>query len=703
MRSTTSQTALKVRPIALRRLAAMLRPQHELTPDAWGAANRVYGPSAGRPGPRDPAFTPYAVPFGRAVASRRFRRCVAVFGAQSGKSESLLDIIGARMAQRPAPILYVGPSRQFLTEQFAPRVEALLDEAPTLADRVQRGKRSTMTRKVINGVPLRLAHAGSSTALKSDPAALAIVDEADELVANVKGQGNPIGLVDARGDTVADFVMAVVSTPSAGPIETEIAPVSGLEFWRPVDPKLVQSTIWRMFQAGTMGHWAVPCPECSRYFIPRFSIVEWPETVPDVVDGAPVERKLTPAEVRREAFIRCPNKGCRAEIRDDPEGDNLKAEMNRRGVYVCPGQSVTPEGDVVGPMPENSTASFWASGLMSPFRTVGDRAAAYVEAARSGDQQSLQTVVNAGLGELFAPRGGEAPEWAEVKAKALPYRSGLLPDGAVRLSCGVDVQKGRLVYVVRGWGARGESWLIEAGEKWGETSANDVWQDLQEQVLAIEWHGAAEFVPLKIERCFIDSGFRPGRPDLVPEHKIYTFCRTFMGQCLPVKGFATRQTPFSMSKNDVLINGQPNRNGLKLGLLDSDYFKSWVHQKIKEPSDVPGAWHVPFDVSEQYCRQVVSESRARRVSGGFTWTRNSRENHFLDCEAMARAAAYTMGVDRIRDGARRKSRVAVQAEENETYAGFGASRRAPAPPPGNVEDRDAKADIGDVFRALRGR
>jgi len=357
------------------------------------------------------------IEFGRATASRRWRRVVMAMFAQGGKSETLLDVIGARMAQRPCPVLYVGPSRQFLTEQFAPRVEALLDEAPSLADRVQRGRRSTMTRKVINGNPLRLAHAGSSTALKSDPAALAVVDEVDELLANVKGAGNPIGLVDVRGDTVGDFVMAAVSTPSAGPAETEIDPISGLEFWKPIDASLVQSAIWRLWQQGTREHWAVPCPICDSYFIPRFSCVEWPQSCAVEVDGETRKRKLTPIEIRREAFLRCPDKRCRAEIYDRPEADDLKGEMNRRGVYVAPGQTVTPEGEVLGALPETDTRSFWCSGLMSPFKTVGDRAAAYVEAKRSGDPETLRTVVNAGLGELFAPRGGEAPEWEEVRAK----------------------------------------------------------------------------------------------------------------------------------------------------------------------------------------------------------------------------------------------------------------------------------------------
>jgi len=41
-----------------------------------------------------------------------------VFGAQTGKSEAMLDVAGQRLDQKPGPILYVGPNNQLLTEQF---------------------------------------------------------------------------------------------------------------------------------------------------------------------------------------------------------------------------------------------------------------------------------------------------------------------------------------------------------------------------------------------------------------------------------------------------------------------------------------------------------------------------------------------------------------------------------------------------------
>ena len=96
------------------------------------------------------------------------------------------------------------------------------------------------------------------------------------------------------------------------------------------------------------------------------------------------------------------------------------------------------------------------------------------------------------------------------------------------------MQKNRLVYVVRGWGGRQESWLIEAGELWGETAHDDVWTDLSE-LLERRFEG-----DLMIQRCFIDAGFRPGKRDMVPEHKVYDFCRRHGRQVRASKGFEYR-------------------------------------------------------------------------------------------------------------------------------------------------------------------
>ncbi|HRP05863.1 MAG TPA: phage terminase large subunit family protein, partial [Opitutaceae bacterium] len=330
------------------------------------------------PGPRRPEVTPYGITFVRAIHDRMYRKVVLVISAQTGKTESLLDVIGERLDTSPVPILYVGPSEKAIREMIEPRIVELFDEAPSLRRKIARGKRMTKTRKVVSGVPLRLASAQSSSDLKSDRFGLALTDEADEVVANLNGQGDPIQLVDARGESYADFVHAIVSTPSTGPSEVDLDEESGLEFWAETDPEEVGSTIWKLWLAGTRHHWAWPCPHCGEYFIPRFRCLSWEK--PKDEDGK--ELPSTPLLAKKTAHLICPVNGCIIE-------QEHQEEMNARGVYVAPGQWIDEDGNVQGLPPESLTISFWVSGLASPFKSWGDRAASYVEAVRSRNRNSI--------------------------------------------------------------------------------------------------------------------------------------------------------------------------------------------------------------------------------------------------------------------------------------------------------------------------
>lgn len=608
-------------------------------------------------------LTPYMVPFGRAVAEGLNRRVVLVCGSQMGKSDTILDLIGHRLDQAPAPILYVGPTQQFISDQWEPRIMGLLDEAPTIKAKVARGKRMKKARKVIAGVPLRLAHAGSSTALKSDPAALALTDEADELMANVKGQGNPIGLVDRRGDTYADFVHAIVSTPSEGLAETEVDPETGLEFWKEADPEDVSSTIWRFWQGGTRYHWAWPCPHCDEYFVPRFKCLDIPQG--------------SPAEARAKTVMMCPK--CGAAI-----DDGHKAAMNERGLYVAQGQRIE-NGVVLGDPPESETISFWVSGLCSPFRSFGDRAAEFVEALRSGDPSQVQTVINGGFGELWRPANGEAPEWQEVAKLRRAYPAGSVPKGALWLTAGVDVQKNRLVYVVRGWGARASSWLVQHGELWGATDEDEVWASLS-NVLQDSYSG------MHIARAFVDAGFRPNKRDAGSEHRVYSFVRRFPRQVFASKGASTALVkPIVSSKIEVRANGKPY--GIELQRLDTDFWKSWVHTHLRWPEDQPGAFALHETTTDDYCQQLVSEARVKTPTGKAQWVQRSRNNHYLDCEAMAAAAAYKLNVQTIPEGASRE----WEAETEEHVPAAHAEARTAAPPP-STSLRDRFASKATRFR-----
>lgn len=274
-----------------------------------------------------------------------------------------------------------------------------------------------------------------------------------------------------------------------------------------------------------------------------------------------------------------------------------------------------------------------------------ERAARYVEAVRTGDPSAIQSVKNQGFGELFAPGGAASAAWSEVQARASKeYVLGDVPSGVRVLTLTVDVQRDRVIYVVRGWGASGTSWLVDYGDLFGATEELTVWNDLAN--LATSTYDG---IPIKLG--LVDSGFRPGKKFIVPEHRVYAFCHRFNGLIRPTKGSSTpMRKPIAVSKIEVDLEGHDRKQSLDLMRLDTDHFKSWVQQKIRWLDGMPGSWNVPFDITEDYCRQIVSKARVTAPGGKVKWVVRSKLNHFLDCEAMQGAAQMVLNLQHLRDG-----------------------------------------------------
>lgn len=555
------------------------------------------------------------VPIVRAFRDPLRKTIIAVIASQMAKTENVLNVIGQRLDDDPVPTLYIGPTQK-LTESISDdRFMKMFRSAAGLWSKLAQGKKNKVTEKWVAGVRIGFGWAGSASELSSHPAGLVIVDERDRME-DIKGEGDPVEMARARLATYADGVLGVVSTPTEGNVMSQVHQETGLEHWSDLDlpeEDSHASPIWKLWQEGTRQEWAWPCPHCGEYFIPRLKHLLIPE-------GA------TPARAKREARLVCPRNGCVID-------EAAKAAMNARGLYVAPGQRVV-DGQVVGELQPNETASFWVSGLCSPWKTFGDRASALVAAQRSGSPGRVRGVTNLQFAELYR-MGGDAPDWSEVKALAGGYERGVVPEGAQVLTCAVDVQKNRLVYAVRGWGWRNESWLVEAGEMWGETKHAEVWTELDELL-------ERDFGGKRIRMMLIDSGYNPAEQDRNPDNMIYLFARRHRGRAYPSKGHDHQDKPFKAAKIDVSHRGKVIKNGLDLWHLDSDYFKSWVHARLRWKEGEPGAWHVHAEIGDDYCRQVVAETRGTSSSGKVVWERLRRENHYLDCEAMNAAAAHIL-------------------------------------------------------------
>ena len=450
---------------------------------------------------------------------------------------------------------------------------------------------------------------------------------------------------------------------------------TGLFFWDVAVPEDIASPIWQLWQQGTRHHWSWPCPHCGEYFIPRFNLLRYP-------------LKAQPLEASRETFLECPR--CGGVITD-----GHKPDMNARGHYVAPGQSIDKNGIVHGAPPDAKTISFWVSGLASPVVTFGERVAVLVEAQQSGDDAMVQQAINAGFGELFSPGGGEVPEWMEIKEKSrqATYQRGEVPADVLYLTLTCDVQKQSIPWVIRGWGARATSWLINYGYLRGDTAEEEIWAALGDLV-------SQPVGGLPIKLTFIDSGFRPGKTDTLPLNRVYEFCRRFMRRVRPTKGSASAmRTPLIFSKIEVSRkDGRAAKYGLELVRLDTDHWKCWVHERLRWPDDHIGGWHVFKDVDDDYCHQLVSEARIKQPTGRIEWVQRSRDNHFFDCEAMQAAAGYLLNVQRI----------PLQKHQNGTRDGVGrqpitpsevasAPVAPPVPPPPPMSGRRVRRIIRSSY------
>lgn len=556
-----------------------------MPPDEWADMNRILPAGTAEPGPWRSARAPYLVPIMRAAVDPKYRRVVVVCGAQMGKTELLLNLIGHRLDIDPAPVIFVAASQRQVEAISTGRVSRMIRSTPSLDAKLDKRKTADKVgEKFIGGQRLGFAWGGSAIELSSHPAALVLLDERDRME-DLKGEGDPVALAEARTATYPDGKVVVTSTPT----------LEGA------------SPIWGLYESGTQHRWTWPCPECETYFAPSFSLLKWSE-------------KATPAQAKKSARLMCPN--CGSLI-----ADTHRTRMNAAGRFEVMGDG------------HSDCASFHVSGLCSPWRNWGDAAKAWVEAAHSNEQGRVQAVKNTVFGELFQI-SGEAPPKTQVQSLRGAYASDELPVGARIITAGVDVQKDRLVYAIRAWGGKSTSWLLRHGELWGDTDQPAVWEDLAALC-------EATWGQLRIRLMLVDSGFRPD-----PVHQ---FARRFPNRVLASKGHDTQAKPVYVAKLQVNAAGKTARKGSSLAHVDVGYFKSFVHGRIAWPLDQPGSWNLPQDATDDYCDQLLAESRVVKGNGQVVWVRNSKANHYLDCEVLNAAAAHMLNVHALKGEATRET------------------------------------------------
>ncbi|HMB78172.1 MAG TPA: terminase gpA endonuclease subunit, partial [Kiloniellaceae bacterium] len=371
----------------------------------------------------------------------------------------------------PGPQMFAAPDEK-LAKEVLGRTVKMIEHCPRLSGQLLPEHRRSADSIELSHCRVFLAWSRSVSTLADKPVRFGHAAEVDKWVQLMTSmEADPEKLFDDRFKEFSRFKRLKESTPT----------IRG------------RSRIEKARKRSTNCSFYVPCPHCSHYQTLRMGNagehgrLEWDKTE----DG-----RHDPDLARATAHYRC--EACEGEIRD-----HHRAQMLRRGVWAPEGCGVDSKkaaaaakrwqeqlnaadwyGDLLSkakgddgeplwrgwkaadwitgtPARDGRTAGYHLSSLYATSLTWGDIAAEFVNSKDS--PQLLRNFRNQWLAETWE-MVKRRHTWEELGGRlAADYDRGVVPAAAWFLTAGVDVQEDRAYWIVRAWGERKTSWLIDWG------------------------------------------------------------------------------------------------------------------------------------------------------------------------------------------------------------------------------------------------
>lgn len=505
------------------------------------------------------------------------KEIVIMGGSQISKTESAcINPLLYYIDCHPCPILYVQKTIQtverFSSQRLGPSIEATPSVADKIGDAKTRDAANTKLLKTFPGGILILGGSNSAASLRSMPMQILLLDEIDSFEMDVDNEGDPVKLAVKRTTNFPRRKIAFVSTP--GTKET--------------------SRIEPLFEAGDQRFYHVPCPECGHFQRIIFSRIKF-------------ERN----EKGELLWVMMLCEGCGCLI-----DESQKTDMLEKGKWVAN-------------FPGRKRASFHISALYSPlgFYSWWDAVGDFLEAKRERSREKLKVWTNTVVAETWSEKGRSFESSVFEKRKEEYF--GEVPQGALILTAGVDVQGDRVEVEIVGWGRQNECWSIDYARFLGNVIHDDVWQQLDEY-LQRTWEHASG-TKMSIACTAIDSGHEAQR--------VYKFCKKLeLRRTYPVKG----QSGWGKG----LLNRPKSRNqhGVWLFNVFVDEMKSKIYGQLEVETAGPNYCHFPKKdcYDENYFEMLTAERLMEKTSAGkkvLAWElRAGRRNEALDCRGYATAA-----------------------------------------------------------------
>lgn len=576
------------------------KPPERYTVSEWADNFRVLTSVSAEPGRWRTNRTPYLKEPMDRFTDPLIEKIVLCFGAQLGKTETELNMIGYALDQTSSPTMMVYPTDTIAKFASDKRVQPMIKSVKSINDKFDENSK-LLELDFNNGNYMVLVGANSPSSLSSRSIKYLFFDEIDKYPAFAGKEADPIKLATERTKTFIDKKIVMVSTPT-----------------------VESGNIWQAFMsANERRQYYVPCPHCGVSQTLKFKQIKWPEEHNDNADM-----------IRDTAYYECEHCGERIY-------DKHKMEMLRRGEWRAVNESQSKVRSV----------SYHLSSIYSPWVTFGD--VAYEFKNSKGTPATLMNFINSWLAEPW--KSSKTKSTQNMEFTQSNYPCGVVPDKAVLLIASVDVQLDHFWWEVRAYAHGVKSYLIDYGQA-------STWEDLEEIIINREYpseYGESR----QVMKAGIDSGFRTD--------EVYQFCSRFPEVCIPVKGSSNHSTmaaPYTMTSLEKGVVG-----GLKLYVLNTDYWKDFIFARMIRPADEDGTIHLYKECPQEYSDHLRSEEKQeiRNVKTGAVTVQwkpltSHPVNHLLDTCTYNAAVADIAGVKYLVEPADYE-----ETEEVETYEEYG--------------------------------
>lgn len=571
---------------------------------------RLMPPNSPCPGFYDPNYTPYMIEIMDCLSPTSPIRHVSLMkGVQIGATTGILEnTIGFYIGAYPADILFVSATQDNLKKWAMKKLEPLIDSCQlrdlihAQIDNVKSRRSGDMAlMKEFLGGSLLMASAQSPSALRQDSIRILLRDEVDGAPILLRtGEGNWLDVSEARTYAFGNRAkIADVSTPTE--YET--------------------SNIRRLFEDGDQRKYFVPCPYCGEY-----QELQWGNE--NTKYGIKVDTQA--GEIVR-VYYSC--------------GECGEAIDNSSKTYMLSKGRWEPTAKAKS----KYRRSYHISALYSPIGMFSWSAAyqKYLE-AQEDPINGMKSFTNLALGLPYKEEG------EIIKPKSISrgtYKRGIVPDGVLFLTAGIDVQQGvkkdrkkpaRLEMEICGHGLGYRTWSIDYKIIKGDVSDpfEGAWKKLKNLFASEEMtFRRIDGLEIPLVLVLVDSRFETDA--------VLKFCQLGARRIFAAQGFQylvqrKREIKGEGIYEDMTPGGQKRWRWYKSGetgfyQFSGVFYKNVIFKCLRKPRQelppqLPGFCEFPDGYHEKYYAQLTSEKRCEggtrfRLIGG-------RTNEALDCRVL---------------------------------------------------------------------